>query len=118
METFKKEYLENVLECENEIYKRSNKTNLFRPPYGKIKSSQVRSLIKKDYRIIMWDVLSGDFDTSINKEKCLQNVLKNTKNGSIIVFHDSKKASGNLKYVLPKILEEFSKKGYKFKAIT
>ena len=114
----KKEYLENVLECENEISKRSNMTNLFRPPYGKIKSSQARGLIKKDYRIIMWDVLSGDFDTSINKEKCLQNVLKNTKNGSIIVFHDSKKASENLKYVLPKILEEFSKKGYIFKAIT
>jgi peptidoglycan/xylan/chitin deacetylase (PgdA/CDA1 family) len=65
----------------------------------------------------MWDVLSADFDTSISKEKCLENVLKNTKNGSIIVFHDSVKASEKVQYALPKVLEYFSKKGYLFKAI-
>ena len=116
----KKEYIENVLKVEKTLKLLNFETlklNLFRPPYGKIKSNQAKELIRNDYKIIMWDVLSGDFDTSISKEKCLQNVLKNTKNGSIIVFHDSIKASEKLYYTLPKILEEFSKKGYQFKSI-
>jgi peptidoglycan/xylan/chitin deacetylase (PgdA/CDA1 family) len=66
----------------------------------------------------MWDVLSADFDTTITKEKCLQNVLKNTKKGSVIVFHDSVKAFERLQYTLPKVLEYYSKKGYVFKAIS
>lgn len=70
------------------------------------------------YKIIMWDVLSADFDTSITKEKCLENVLKNTTNGSVIVFHDSVKASEKLKYVLPKVLKYYSENGFTFKAIT
>mgnify|MGYP000020580567 CR=1 FL=1 len=65
----------------------------------------------------MWDVLSADFDTNINHKKCLQNVLNNTENGSIIVFHDSVKASKNMQYALPKVLEHFSKKGYRFKSL-
>ena len=65
----------------------------------------------------MWDVLSADFDTTISVAKCLKNVLKNTKNGSIIVFHDSVKASEKVKFVLPKVLKEFSEKGIVFKAI-
>jgi hypothetical protein len=65
----------------------------------------------------MWDVLSGDFDTSISKEKCLQNVLKNTKKGSIIVFHDSVKAAEKMKYALPKVLQIFSDKGFSFSKI-
>ena len=66
----------------------------------------------------MWDVLSADFDTAISNEKCLQNVLENTKNGSIIVLHDSLKASEKVRFVLPKILKEFSDKGFVFKAIS
>jgi peptidoglycan/xylan/chitin deacetylase (PgdA/CDA1 family) len=66
----------------------------------------------------MWDVLSADFDTTISAEKCLENVIRNTSNGSIIVFHDSIKAKEKLQYVLPQILEYYTKKGYKFKAIT
>lgn len=122
-----KAYLENVLECDNiissavEKYKNSKlktqNSKLFRPPYGKIKNSQAKDLLQKGYKIIMWDVLSADFDTSISKEKCLENVLKNTKNGSIIVFHDSVKAAEKVQFVLPKVLEEFSKKGFVFKAI-
>ena len=65
----------------------------------------------------MWDVLSADFDTSITKEKCLENVLNNTKNGSVIVFHDSIKASEKVQFVVPKVLAYFSKKGFVFKAI-
>ncbi len=90
---------------------------LFRPPYGKIKSSQSKFLIKNGFKIIMWDVLSGDFDQSISKEKCLQNVIEHVQKGSIIVFHDSEKAFKNLEFVLPKTLEYFSKKGYVFNAL-
>ncbi|QOD59601.1 polysaccharide deacetylase family protein [Polaribacter haliotis] len=113
-------YIDNFLKCEKTITHFNNSTikqPLFRPPYGKIKKSQAKEILKKGYKIIMWDVLSADFDTSISEEKCLQNVLRNTKNGSIIVFHDSVKASEKLRFVLPKVLEEFSKKGFEFKAI-
>lgn len=89
----------------------------FRPPYGKIHTSVAKKLIEKDYKIIMWDVLSGDFDQSITKEKCLENVINNAVPGSIIVFHDSVKAYKNLKLTLPKVLAHFSKKGYDFKAL-
>ena len=65
----------------------------------------------------MWDVLSADFDTSISKQKCLENIIKNTENGSIIVFHDSIKASKKLQFVLPKVLEYYSEKGFVFKEI-
>lgn len=117
-------YIDNTKLCENIILNEFEKLGklktqkLFRPPYGKLKKSQSVELIKKGYTIIMWDVLSADFDTSITKEKCLENVLKNTKKGSIIVFHDSIKASEKLYYALPKILEEFTRKGYTFKAIS
>jgi hypothetical protein len=65
----------------------------------------------------MWDILSGDFDVNLNAEKCLQNVTRNSKNGSIIVFHDSLKAMPRLEYALPKALEFFSNEGYSFKAL-
>jgi len=92
-------------------------SKLFRPPYGKLKLSQSKKIRKKGYKIIMWDVLSADFDTTITPKDCLENVIKNTQNGSIIVFHDSIKSQEKLQYVLPKILEYYSKKGYCFKAI-
>jgi peptidoglycan/xylan/chitin deacetylase (PgdA/CDA1 family) len=113
-------YIHDFLKCEHAIsnlIEKPQETRLFRPPYGKIKKRQAKEILKKNYRIVMWDVLSADFDTSISKEKCLENVLKNTKNGSIIVFHDSVKASEKVQYALPKVLEYFSKKGYLFKAI-
>lgn len=92
-------------------------TTLFRPPYGKIKTNQAKKLRKLGYKIIMWDVLSADFDQSITEETCLDNVRKNTQAGSIIIFHDSLKAEKNLKYTLPKVLEYYSNKGYEFKAL-
>lgn len=91
--------------------------NLFRPPYGKIKASQSKKLRQLGYKIIMWDVLSADFDTSISKEKCLDNVIKYTKSGSIIVFHDSIKAFPNLEYTLPKALKYWTEKGFLFDII-
>lgn len=109
-------YIDNISKCENLLS--HQKTKLFRPPYGKIKRKQAKQLLASDYKIIMWDVLSADFDPTITKEKCLQNVLRNVENGSIIVFHDSIKASDKLYYALPKVLKEFSLQGYKFKAIS
>ena len=108
-------YIENINKCESLLTHQTVK--MFRPPYGKIKRTQAKKLIAKGYKIIMWDVLSADFDKTISKEKCLQNVLKNTQNGSIVVFHDSIKASEKLYYTLPKVLQEFSEIGYEFKAI-
>ncbi|WP_115878923.1 polysaccharide deacetylase family protein [Lutibacter oceani] len=93
------------------------KSKLFRPPYGKLNLAQSKKIRKKGYKIIMWDVLSADFDKTISKKKCLENVIKNTKKGSIIVFHDSIKASKKLKYVLPEVLQFYTAKGYSFKSI-
>jgi len=114
-ETDLKSYINNILEAEKHL---ENLSKLFRPPYGRIKREQAKKIKSLGYKIIMWDVLSADFDTTITKEKCLKNVLKSTKKGSIIVFHDSVKASENLQYTLPKVLEYYSKKGYTFKAIS
>lgn len=91
-------------------------TNLFRPPYGRIKRSQVR-LIKPTHHLIMWDVLGGDFDVNTTKEKCLSNVMKNVTSGSIIVLHDSEKSSEKMLYALPTILEELSEQGYRFRSL-
>lgn len=91
-------------------------THLFRPPYGRIKKSQIRK-IKTQYpniQIIMWDVLSGDFDLSLAPEKCYQNVLHHTRNGSLIVFHDSIKAFDRMQYALPRVLKHFQDLGYVF----
>lgn len=109
-------FFENITATEKILLEKGvvDLPKLFRPPYGKIKPSQVHFLKGKNYKIIMWDVLSLDFDKNVKPEKCLQNVLKNAENGSIIVFHDSVKASEKMMYVLPKILEYYSKKGYRF----
>lgn len=111
-------YLENSLRCEIEIGKlTTNEIKLFRPPYGKIKIAQSKKLIEKGYKIIMWDVLSADFDTKISKEKCFKNVIENVQSGSIIVFHDSIKAFPNLEYTLPKALAILKEKGFIFEKI-
>lgn len=112
------EYIENVSLCQSEILNlQSQICNLFRPPYGKIKLSQSKKLRKFGFKIIMWDVLSADYDQTISPEKCLVNVLRNVKSGSIIVFHDSVKAFPNLEYTLPKALEILTKRGFVFERI-
>ena len=118
--TNSKQYISSVEKTERIIQSLPNQQAglpLFRPPYGKIRSSQKKALLKKGYQIILWDVLSGDFDRGISKEQCYQNVIKNTQKGSIIVFHDSKKAFNKLQYVLPKALNYFTKKGFVFKSL-
>ena len=117
-ETSTKEYIENVLLCQEAISKHSEIVNLkpaiFRPPYGRIKSDQAKELRTLGYKIIMWDILTADFDAEVTPEECLQNVMKNVTSGSIIVFHDSKKAFRNLEYALPKILESLNRNGFSF----
>jgi len=107
-------YLQNTLKCQE-----LTQTNLFRPPYGRIKKSQISNLKSQisELKIVMWDVLSGDFDTQLSPEKCYQNVIKNTENGSMIVFHDSLKAFDRLSYALPKVLAYFSEKGFTFSTL-
>ncbi len=90
------------------------KTKLFRPPYGRLKPSQIKLLSKKNYKIFYWDVLSGDYSNKLTKFKVLENVINYTKNGSIIVFHDNLKAEKNLKFVLPKVLKFFKEKKFLF----
>ena len=116
------DYIENVKLCQSQITNPKSHPsdselaqqilNLFRPPYGKIKPSQSRILRKLGYKIIMWDILSYDFDQTVTPEKCLDNVLKNVVKGSIIVFHDNVKAEQNLKYALPKTLAFLKEKGF------
>jgi peptidoglycan/xylan/chitin deacetylase (PgdA/CDA1 family) len=92
------------------------KTTLFRPPYGRIRRSQYRKLAQK-YHVVLWDVLSGDFDLNATGEECARAVIQNAKGGSVVVFHDSEKAWDRLKIALPMVLKHFSEKGYSFKAL-
>ncbi|MEO6668267.1 MAG: polysaccharide deacetylase family protein [Ferruginibacter sp.] len=108
-------YLDDIATAKNYI-----DSSLYRPPYGKIKFFQLKQLAlpKFNLRTIMWSVLSGDFDQNITKERCLQNVIVNTKEGSIVVFHDSEKAFDRMNFALPRTLKYFSDKGYKFERIS
>ncbi len=117
--TTTKTYLENVQKCAIQIDKFNViSTKVFRPPYGKIGIKQSVKLRRLGYKIIMWDVLSADFDNKIFPEDCLNNVIKNTKQGSIIVFHDSEKAFHNLKNTLPKAIEILKERGFVFKVLS
>jgi peptidoglycan/xylan/chitin deacetylase (PgdA/CDA1 family) len=91
-------------------------SKLFRPPYGRILPGQVRAVLER-YDIIMWDVLSIDYNGSLDGERVLKNVIRNVRPGSIIVFHDSEKASTNLTFALPRSLEFLQQNGYEMKAI-
>ena len=116
-----KAYIENVEKAQNPISMRfresDNPLKLFRPPYGRIKRDQGKLLIGLGFSIIMYDVLARDWDKRLSGQKCAENVLKNAKSGSIVVFHDSKKAEKNLKIALPKILSHFREKGFHFKKL-
>jgi len=112
--TDNKAWLDNVKEAAKWI-----DSDLVRPPYGKIRAFQARLLQEANppYMIIMWNVLSADFDRSITPEKCFSHVKKKTKPGSIIVFHDSEKAFPNMRFALTESLKFFSAEGYRFEAV-
>lgn len=115
--THQEKYRNNVLECETEIRKYTQKepSCLFRPPYGKITKSQAKYLSEKlGLKIIMWTMLTKDYDKKTTPEECLRRATCRIKPGSIIVFHDSIKARKNMMYALPKAIEILQKKGYSF----
>jgi len=109
-------YLEDVREAGKFI-----DSIMFRPPYGRIKSFQAKNiksvLSRRNVKVIMWDIISGDFDNTLNGDQCLQNVILNTTKGSIVVFHDSEKAFSRLEFLLPAVLRFFEKKGYRFEKL-
>jgi peptidoglycan/xylan/chitin deacetylase (PgdA/CDA1 family) len=115
-------YFENISRCHEVLIRNSPDShreeirNLFRPPYGKLKPAQYKYL-KQKYRIVMWDVLSFDFDLKMDEDKVLNNVTDNAGPGCIVVFHDSLKAKPKLEYALPRTLEHFSAKGFKFEKL-
>jgi peptidoglycan/xylan/chitin deacetylase (PgdA/CDA1 family) len=103
-------YLQDIAAASGQI-----RSSLFRPPYGRIKRAQIKLL--QQYKIIMWTVLSGDFDKKLAREKCAANVTRNAESGAVVVFHDSEKAFENMRYALPVVLEYFTRKGYRFEAL-
>ena len=105
-------YFHNIRHCARLV-----DSVLFRPPYGHLKPKQTQFL-QRHYRIVMWDILSGDFDPKISKEQCLFNVMHNIQPGSIVVFHDSIKAKDKLEFVLPQVLERLAAQGYRFEALS
>lgn len=114
-------YLDNFRKCEDEIFKqipnpKSQIPNLFRPPFGRIKRSQAKEVLKS-HEIVMWDVLTGDYDQSLSKERVLSKTLQHTEQGSIVLFHDSIKASKNMMHALPRVLKHFSERGFTFNAL-
>ena len=113
-----KPYVANVALCQQELdkYTSDSEKLLYRPPYGRITQKQARQLQGK-YEIVMWDVLTNDYDNSLSPEKCLRKSIESTQNGSIIVFHDSLKAKRNMMYTLPRYLEHFSGLGYTFQTL-
>jgi len=105
-------YLRSVLRAKQTI-----SSKLFRPPYGRIMPAQV-SALKNHFQLVMWDVLSADFDNANSPQQCYENVVNNATPGSIVVFHDSMKASTNMLYALERSLDYLSRDGYIFRALS
>lgn len=116
--TKNEQYFKNIEKCHKQILRHqvSRYKPLFRPPYGQITRSQI-NILKEDFTIVMWDILAYDFETSHSPEKSLANIIKHTKPGSIIVFHDNYKAQNKLNYMLPRFLQYFKEEGYNFKKL-
>ena len=114
------EYLENIGQCQQALQEVTphpiKPKTLFRPPYGKVKRSQMR-MLKAQYEVIMWDVLTYDFDAELTHEMCLEKAVQYTVPGSIVVFHDSVKSIDKVRYVLPRYLEHFAEQGFEFRRI-
>ena len=112
------DYIENAALCQAELdtLQPGRKVKLFRPPYGRISGAQAAAL-RKTHELIMWDMLTNDYDATLSPEKCLRKAIAHTQSGSIIVFHDSLKAQRNMQYALPRFLEHFSGLGYSFETL-
>jgi peptidoglycan/xylan/chitin deacetylase (PgdA/CDA1 family) len=111
--TDSKIYLQNI-----EMARELIDSDLFRPPYGRASAFQIRNLIEKlNYKVVMWDVLSGDFDRTVTGMEAAERVIRKSRSGSIVVFHDSAKAYPVLEEALPLVLTYFSREGYSFETI-
>ena len=106
-------YLDDIDRCTRQLAEHGISTQLFRPPYGKLKSVVAKPILERGFKIVMWDVLSADFDLSIDGATATKNVLNHIKPGSIVVFHDSIKAEPRLREALPEVLDFIQKKGWK-----
>jgi len=102
------DYLRNVADCHVHV-----RTDLFRPPYGRMTNRQIGNL-RKQYQLVMWDVLSGDFEQDMTGPQCANNVIRRTRPGSIVVFHDNLISEERMRFALPKVLEALSAEGYRF----
>ncbi len=105
-------YFDNVSLCAAVV-----KSKLFRPPYGRIGPLQIKALQKQGYTIVMWDILTRDYDAGVDVTKAIEETVRATQNGSVIVFHDSEKAQKQLKQILPEVLKQLSGKGFTFKQL-
>jgi len=122
-----KSYVSNVLKAEmainefaaprREHSKSLMAKKLFRPPYGRITPSQIREIEARNYKIVMWDVISEDYNIKNPAHNSIKNIIRYSKPGSIIVFHDSEKAFPNLQFILPEILKYFADKGFEFRSL-
>jgi len=121
------DYYKNVTRCREEIEAYLSHKHLpqgpdnygdllFRPPFGRVSRNQIKKL-QPEYKIIMWDVLSIDYNKNLSGEKCLRNTISASRPGSIVVFHDSYKAEKNLMYALPRFVEHFLEMGFDFRVI-
>ncbi len=104
-------YLRNVKEAEELIG-----STLFRPPHGIMRWGTAR-LLKNHYNIVMYDLVTRDYNRKLSGEQVFRNVRRYVRNGSIIVFHDSLKAEANMKYALPRSIEWLIEQGYEFSSI-
>jgi len=108
-------YIANIEACDEIIAQHhQDGTRLFRPPYGKIRRSQKKWAIEQGKEIVMWDILTNDFDATVSPEQCLRYATGKVKGGSILIFHDSLKAWKNLEYALPRALDYLSAKKFRF----
>lgn len=109
-----RDYISDVKAAGNFIDSR-----LFRPPYGRMKKSQMKSLIRELHMtIVMWNILAGDWDATVSPEKCYDRIKNKITPGNIIVLHDSEKAWERMSYILPRLLEDFTRSGYQFEKIS
>lgn len=111
-----KEYIANIEKCDAQLTQLGQDRKLLRPPYGRISRKQIK-LLRNTHKIVMWDVLSGDFSSKITRDRCLHESIRATQKGSVVLFHDNVKAEDNMKFTLTRYLEHFRDKGYQFSSL-
>jgi peptidoglycan/xylan/chitin deacetylase (PgdA/CDA1 family) len=122
--TSRTEYLADIERCQQTLVALGNEqagaststaevAELFRPPYGRLTWPLIKAL-RPNFRVVMWSVLTRDYDPSLSPESCLRHALAAVRAGDVLVFHDSRKASARLRYVLPRVLAHFAEQGFQF----